>query len=50
MRFFVTVSLYDSNSMDEVKFAKPQVKFKHVTVIVTCTLLCCDDVMYVLAL
>ena len=26
------------------------VKFKHVTVIVTCTLLCCDDVTYVLAL
>ena len=25
-------------------------KFKHVTVIVTCTLLCCDDVTYVLAL
>ena len=50
MRFFATVSLYDSNSMDEVKFATLCRRSSNITVIVTCTLLCCDDVMYVPAL
>ena len=49
MRFFATVSLYDSNSMDEVKSATLY-RGGHVTNIVTCTLLCCDWIMYVLAL
>ena len=51
MRFFATVSLYDFNSMDEVKFATLYTaKFKHVTVILTCMLLCCDGITYVPAL
>ena len=52
MRFFATVSLYDSNSMDEVKFATLACngKVQHVTVILTCTLLCCDNVTYMPAL
>ena len=43
MRFFATVSLYDSNSMDEVKFATLYRQSSNM-------LLCCDDVTYVPAL